>query len=192
MRSTSAAQTIIQALCAGPGPEIFEVVCPFTASAPCAELFTYASRSATRCSSDGEAAAEDVDVCADESCPRAENKQKKETRINRPAFTRSVYRAVGRRSSRKTPPSGWPGQVKVLGGVSLPQQNCPRITKQLLRPLPSTGCRHHLHRRYRPTRLHRNRLAARLPANRVAVIFRNARELLPVFYRDPLLFRLDR
>ena len=58
------------------------------ASAPRAELFTYASKSATRCSSDGEAEG-DVDVCA---CSEQENAMtaiSKKTRI----ITRSRYSA---------------------------------------------------------------------------------------------------
>ena len=43
-----------QALWPGPGPEMFDGVVALTASAPRAELFRYASRSETRCSSDGE------------------------------------------------------------------------------------------------------------------------------------------
>src|SRR5438046_10168704 len=52
MKSTSAAQVIIQALWPGPEPEIYDVP-GGPASAPRAAWFTYASRSATRCASDG-------------------------------------------------------------------------------------------------------------------------------------------
>src|SRR5438445_12702630 len=88
MKSTSAAQVIIQALLAGPGPEMFDAAGAFVQSAPRAELFTYASKSATRCSSDGEAEG-DVDVCA---CSEQENAMtaiSKKTRI----ITRSRYSA---------------------------------------------------------------------------------------------------
>jgi hypothetical protein len=109
--------------------------------------------------------------------------------------------------ARQTPPSGWLGQVKMLGGVSLPQnlqrgvplpQNailigaedseCVREQVAAFTPAPSTGFRLH-HRQRRWVHLHRPRVAERLPANRFASMFRNADESRPALYRVPLLFR---
>src|SRR5439155_2858578 len=85
MKSTSAAQVIIHALWPGPGPPMFEAI-GAPASAPRAELFTSASKSATRCPSDGGAEG-DGDVCA---CSEQENAMtaiSKKTRI----ITRARY-----------------------------------------------------------------------------------------------------
>src|SRR5215469_13645404 len=86
MKSTSAAQVIIQALLAGPGPEMFDPAGALTESAPRAELFTYASKSATRCSREGEAAGDDVCACSGEE--NAMTAMSKKSRI----ITRSRYR----------------------------------------------------------------------------------------------------
>src|SRR2546430_17472988 len=86
MKSTSAAQVIIQALLAGPGPEMFDAAGAFVESAPRAELFTYASKSATRCSRDGEAEGDNVCACSEEE--NAMTAVSKKSRI----ITRSRYR----------------------------------------------------------------------------------------------------
>src|SRR6476646_9599914 len=54
MNKTRSAEVMSQPLWPGPGPEMFESVVALAVSAPRAELFIYASRSETRCSSDGE------------------------------------------------------------------------------------------------------------------------------------------
>src|SRR5438128_10616396 len=87
MKSTSVAQVIIHALWPGPGPPMFEAI-GAPASAPRDELFTYASKSATRGSSDGEAEG-DVDVCACSGQENAMTAISKKTRI----ITRSRYSA---------------------------------------------------------------------------------------------------
>src|ERR1700730_5641696 len=79
MKRTSAAQVIIQALWPGPGPEIFEIICALV-SAPRAELFTYASRSATRCSSDGED--DGKGLCAFDRFANANKTNKTAARMN--------------------------------------------------------------------------------------------------------------
>jgi hypothetical protein len=84
MKSTSAAQVIIHALWPGPGPATFEVT-DKPVSASRAELFTYASRSATRCSSDGEGEG----VCAYSGEKNAMTPIRKRTRL----ITRSGYSA---------------------------------------------------------------------------------------------------
>ena len=61
MKSTKAVETIIQPLWPGPGPATFDTA--FTR----AELFMYASRSATRCSRVGSAA--DTTVAANKAMP---------------------------------------------------------------------------------------------------------------------------
>src|SRR5437879_5454540 len=66
MKSTNVAHVIIHALWLGPGPAMFEAVANF-ASAPRGELFMYASRSATRCSSGGAVEADGVCACNEES-----------------------------------------------------------------------------------------------------------------------------
>jgi hypothetical protein len=45
---------------------MFDVMDAFAESAPRAELFTYASKSATRCSREGEAVGDDVCACRGE------------------------------------------------------------------------------------------------------------------------------
>src|SRR4029453_7211431 len=86
MKSTSAAQVIIHALLAGPGPEMFDATCAFAESAPRAELFRDASKSATRCSRDGGAERDDICACSGEE--NAMTAVSKKTRI----ITRSRYR----------------------------------------------------------------------------------------------------
>src|SRR2546423_7258098 len=54
MNKTRSTEVMSQALWPGPDPEMFESVAALAASEPRAELFMYASRSETRCSSDGE------------------------------------------------------------------------------------------------------------------------------------------
>src|SRR5262249_35933108 len=66
MKSTSAAHVIIHALWPGPGPVTLEVTCSLV-SAPRAELFASASRSPTRCSSEGDGEGEDVWACSGET-----------------------------------------------------------------------------------------------------------------------------
>src|SRR5213594_3510538 len=65
---------------------MFETVCAFATSAPRAELFTYASKSATRCSRDGEAEGDNVCACSGEES--AMTAVSKKSRI----ITRSRYR----------------------------------------------------------------------------------------------------
>src|SRR2546421_7543054 len=86
MKRTSAVEVIIQPLWPGPDPEIFEATCAFAASAARAPLFTYASRSVTRCSSDGDAAGDDD--CAKDCCAMKPIRTKRSARTKM-FFTRS-------------------------------------------------------------------------------------------------------
>src|ERR1043166_4526319 len=96
-------------------------------STPRGELFTYASRSATRCSSDGEA--EGDDVCPNSGDTNAIIPMSNKTRIitrlgyKHPNFSKQgKWRADSQgaleRAKNENPPSGWLDQVKILGAVS--------------------------------------------------------------------------
>src|SRR5205823_14074375 len=106
MNRTSADAVIIQALWPGPAPEMFDAIAAVSESAPRAPLFTYASRSFTRCSSDGEAADDGVAFCAGEKFATKKNAPKIKTRTTISIFGSAFNRAADLRSTRKTPPSG--------------------------------------------------------------------------------------
>src|SRR5262245_61971055 len=89
MKRTSAAHVIIHALWPGPGPAIFDAIGD-PVSAPRSELFTYASRSATRCSSDG--GAEGAGVCPGSGETNAMIPIRNKNRIiTRPSYTARIY-----------------------------------------------------------------------------------------------------
>src|SRR5947209_4672093 len=81
-------------------------------SAPRAELFTYASRSATRCWSDGEAAAGGAASCAKAKSANSKTPAKIKARANMSIFPAPINRAALRKIDKETPPALWSARAR--------------------------------------------------------------------------------
>ena len=97
---------------------MFEIVCAFAASAPRAELFMYASRSATRCSSEGALGAGEVGAGLGAVWARSEQQIATATINKRIRIITKIFRGAFR--------------IKVKDGTTLTIDSVSRVWSMLM------------------------------------------------------------